>query len=140
MSATVMRYPRDWAALAGPLRSRVGPLADVKMGIGLNFNRLDDTSSTGQTYSSSRASWLLWLLGATDALGGGGGAPPVDAEGVQQLLGSALDFIGVSAYSPISGPGFPLNELENSAFMLGVRSLAGWGLVGPPLALPERRL
>lgn len=59
MSATGMRHPRDWAALAAPLRARVGPLADVKMGVGLNFNRLDDTSSTGQTYGSSRVSWLL---------------------------------------------------------------------------------
>ncbi|GBF88099.1 hypothetical protein Rsub_00811 [Raphidocelis subcapitata] len=120
MSATVMRYPRDWAALAAALKSRVGPLADVRLGIGLNFNRLDDTSSTAQTYTSSRASWLLWLLGATDGLGGGGGAgaPPIDAEGVRQLLG-AIDFMGVSAYAPLSGPGFRSSELENAAFMLG---------------------
>jgi len=53
MSATVMRYPREWAALIDPLRARVGPLADVKFGIGLNFNRLDDTSSTGQVNEGS---------------------------------------------------------------------------------------
>lgn len=40
MSATIMRHPRDWAALTDGLRARVGPLADVKMGVGLNFNRL----------------------------------------------------------------------------------------------------
>jgi hypothetical protein len=40
MSATVMRYPREWGALVEPLRKRVGPLAAVKFGIGLNWNRL----------------------------------------------------------------------------------------------------
>lgn len=39
MSATVMRHPREWAAQVEPLRARVGPLADVRMGVGLNFNR-----------------------------------------------------------------------------------------------------
>lgn len=126
MSASVIRYPRDWAALTSALKSRIGPLADVRMGIGLNFNRLDDTSSTGQTYTSSRASWLLWLLGATDGLGGGGGAPAIDAEGVRSLLG-AIDFLGVSAYAPFTGPGFRSSELENAAFMLGVGFRGGSG-------------
>jgi hypothetical protein len=40
MSATIMRFPRDWAALVAPIRGRMGRAAKVSMGIGLNFNRL----------------------------------------------------------------------------------------------------
>jgi hypothetical protein len=126
MSATVMRYPSDWAALAAPLRARVGPKADARVGVGLNFNRLDDTSSTGQDYTSSRVSWLLWSLGVTDFGGGGGRAPAIDAGAVKRLFeGGDVRFVGVSAYAPLTGPGFQLSELENAAFMLAVR-FGGW--------------
>lgn len=42
MSATVMRFPRQWAALIAPLRKLIGPLAVVKFGVGLNWNRLGE--------------------------------------------------------------------------------------------------
>jgi hypothetical protein len=227
MSATVMRYPREWAALVDPLRARVGPLADVKLGIGLNFNRLDDTSSTGQvgavrggflitlphlfcrdagardgckallhprqrnqtnltksrrpptlhhppaqTFSSSRVSWLMWAAGATGGRGAdrihaytpgpathppcpplnprrtlhdptprtrpdiatGRHVPPIDGPGIKSLIEQKLDFVGVSAYAPLSGPGMQRKEFENAAFMLGVRGAAArWAVrCAPP--------
>ena len=58
MSATVMRFASQWATLVQGLRDRVGSdHADVKIGIGLNFNRLDDVTSVSKTYDSSRLSW-----------------------------------------------------------------------------------
>lgn len=126
MSACIMRYPQDWSQMANVVRQRVigGDVvgvqprikADIRMGVGLNFNRLDDTTSVSQTYDSSRLSWLMWVTGAQ---GTSRGAPPIDKPGVQALMNHDIDFVGLSAYAPLSGPGFALNELENSAFMFG---------------------
>jgi hypothetical protein len=71
MSATIMRFTSAWRALIPGLKQRLlastlpgGPPADVKIGIGLNFNRLDDTTSVSKRYSSSRISWLMWQVRA----------------------------------------------------------------------------
>jgi hypothetical protein len=91
MSATIMRYSSQWGALMPRLRDRVGAAqADVKMGVGLNFNRLDDTTSVSKTYGSSRMSWLAWLVGVE---GGSGDAPPIDANALRTLLSQQLDFV-----------------------------------------------
>jgi hypothetical protein len=109
MSATVMRFASQWAALVPRIKARIGvEHADVLVGIGLNFNRLDDTTSVSQRYGSSRLSWLLWQLGVED----NGDAPPIDAHSLQNLF-STVNFVGISAYAPYSGPGFELNEFEN---------------------------
>jgi hypothetical protein len=88
--------------------------------------RADDTSSTSQTYQSSRLSWAAWALGLSDFFGPAGSAPPLDAAGLRALFQQHLQFVGVSAYAPLSGPGFATKELENAAFTLGV-GRAGWG-------------
>jgi hypothetical protein len=91
MSATIMRYASQWGGLIPRLRDRVGNAhADVKMGVGLNFNRLDDTSSVSKTYGSSRLSWLAWLVGVE---GGAADAPPIDANPLRALLSQQLDFV-----------------------------------------------
>lgn len=88
----------------------------TQMGVGINWNRLDDVSSTSQTFDNSNSlSWLLWLAGADRFTGGGGDAPAIDAEGVRHLF-TSLDFLGVSAYAPYSGAGMPMDELGNAAF------------------------
>lgn len=42
MSATIMRFPRDWIGVIGNLRTRLASVdqLDAKLGVGLNFNRL----------------------------------------------------------------------------------------------------
>lgn len=91
MSATVMRYAGQWVALVPMLRDRISSVhADVKVGIGLNFNRLDDTTSVAKTYSSSRASWLMWQLGVEPTQAD---TPPVDAADLRKLLAEQLDFV-----------------------------------------------
>jgi hypothetical protein len=91
MSATIMRFASQWGALMPRLRDRVGTTqADVKLGVGLNFNRLDDTTSVSKTYGSSRMSWLAWLVGVE---GGSGDAPPIDANALRTLLSQQLDFV-----------------------------------------------
>lgn len=58
MSATIMRFASQWGDLVQTLKDRVGSEhADVKIGIGLNYNRLDDVTSVSKTYDSSRFSW-----------------------------------------------------------------------------------
>lgn len=55
MSATVMRYPEQYHAMIEPLRrtiegSRSGlPQSAVKIGLSMNFNKLDDASSATVT-------------------------------------------------------------------------------------------
>eukprot|EP00879_Flechtneria_rotunda_P011737 GHRR01012258.1.p1 GENE.GHRR01012258.1~~GHRR01012258.1.p1 ORF type:complete len:433 (+),score=130.19 GHRR01012258.1:664-1962(+) len=116
MSACIMRYASDWAKLVQPLKTRITTQhADVKIGVGLNFNRLDDTTSVSKTYESSRLSWMMWLMDAEGQ--GGGDVPPVDAAGLVELFNNQLDFVGISAYAPFTGPDMELNEFENSAFM-----------------------
>ncbi|KAF8057099.1 hypothetical protein HT031_006108 [Scenedesmus sp. PABB004] len=125
MSATVMRFASEWGGLVEGLRARVGGAhADVLLGVGLNFNRLDDTTSVAKTYDSSRLSWLMWQLGAERSAGD---VPPIDGDGVRRLLGEQLDFVGISAYAPYTGPGMALNEFESAAFMFAdeMRSLLG---------------
>jgi hypothetical protein len=119
MSATIMRYASDWGALTKGLRHRIlggSNLVTVKMGVGMNFNRLDDVTSTDQQFGSSRLSWLFWSL---DPEGSGRGAPAIDTSALQALFASQLDFVGISAYAPVSGPGLRLQEFENSAFEFG---------------------
>jgi hypothetical protein len=92
MSATIMRFAAQWGGVIPRLRDRVGSThADVKMGVGLNFNRLDDTTSVSQTYGSSRLSWLAWLTGIEGP--GAGDAPPIDANALRALISQQLDFV-----------------------------------------------
>jgi hypothetical protein len=92
MSATIMRFAAQWGTLIPRLRDRVGNMhADIKMGVGLNFNRLDDTTSVSQTYGSSRLSWLAWLTGVEGP--GSANAPPIDANALRALISQQLDFV-----------------------------------------------
>jgi hypothetical protein len=128
MSATIMRHPGDWGALTSPLRNRIlggdSNLVSVKMGVGMNFNRLDDVTSTNQQFGSSRLSWLFWSM---DPEGSGRGAPDINTAALQSLFASQLDFVGISAYAPVSGPGLRLQEFENSAFEFG-NDMASYGV------------
>jgi hypothetical protein len=92
MSATIMRFAAQWGNLIPRLRDRVGNAhADIKMGVGLNFNRLDDTTSVSQTYGSSRLSWLAWLTGVQGP--GAADAHPIDANALRSLISQQLDFV-----------------------------------------------
>ncbi|WIA33971.1 hypothetical protein OEZ86_007066 [Tetradesmus obliquus] len=126
MSATIMRFAGQWAGIIPRLRDRVGNAhADIKMGVGLNFNRLDDTSSVTKTYDSSRLSWLAWMMGVER---GAADAPPIDANALRSLLSQQLDFVGISAYAPYTGSGMALSEFENAAFMFGNEMRDSYGI------------
>jgi hypothetical protein len=60
--------------------------------------------------------------------GGSAGQAPNDPGAIKDMIENKLSFIGVSAYAPGTGPGFPTNELENAAF--NVKVGAGEGAVG----------
>lgn len=137
MSATIMRYASEWARLVPGLRQRIkGSVAadsvQVKMGIGLNFNRLDDTTSVQKQWGSSRMSWLAWQVGL-ETPGGtqeGGAAPPIDTEGLGRLFGEELQFVAISAYAPynLAGNSLSVNEFENSAFIFCTEMLDSYGI------------
>lgn len=107
MSATVMRFASEWGGLVEGLRRRIGAggHADVQLGIGLNFNRLDDVTSVSKTYDSSRISWLMWQLGAEG--GGGADAPLVDVAGLRRLLQQQLDFVSRGPQPGACAPSVP---------------------------------
>jgi hypothetical protein len=130
MSATVVRFPEQWRALVEKVRSRASApgCPPVRIGVGLNFNRLDDLSSISQTHDSSRLSWAGWALGINDIGRGGGDVPKINGKAFGDTLRS-VEFVSVSAYAPVSGPGFKQDELGNSAFML-VDQLEAVGVPG----------
>jgi hypothetical protein len=109
MGATIAKYPRDWAACVEPLRKIIGDDADVLFGIGVNFTGI----SKSQT--STNMPFFFGFFGAQNT------EPPSDPQGIKSLVEDKLDFIGVSAYAPGTGPGFPINEIENAAFNIKVR-------------------
>lgn len=47
---------------------------------------------------------------------------PPDPAGIKYLIEEKLGFIGISAYAPMTGPGFSPSELENAAFNIKVRA------------------
>lgn len=142
MSATVMRYPSQWAKLVPVVRSIIGDKhADVKVGIGLNFNHLNVVdsqyySNSAQALDPSDGYWLgsgqravsPSVLQSANAFG----APPVDGAVVRRLVSEVIDFVGVSAYAPYSGPAFSRHEFETPrstlAMLCGVMPMA-WTLL-----------
>jgi hypothetical protein len=70
-----------------------------------------------------------------------GRAPPPDSAGdpagVKDLIENRISFIGISAYAPLTGPGFAPKELENSAFNIKVSRVGGPGGARPRLLLPN---
>jgi hypothetical protein len=79
----------------------------VQVGIGLNFNALEAVEG------SSQGSFLGFFGGSRASRYP---VPAIDGPGVYQLLTNQIDFLGISAYAPYTGPGMGLNEFENSAF------------------------
>jgi len=135
MSATIVRFASDWGRLIPGIRQRIAgangsSAVDVKVGVGLNFNRLDDTTSVAKQFDSSRLSWLAWQVGLEPPAGTRDGVPEIDVEGLRQLFTRQLDFLGISAYAPynIAGNSFSLNEFENSAFILCNEMLNEYGI------------
>lgn len=115
MSATLMRFTSDWASLIPTVKSIIGiTYADVKVGVGLNFNALDAVEGVTPNPTTG-------FLGAI--FGGGSttavNTPAIQSANVNDLLSNRIDFVGVSAYSPYSGAGFSLNEFQNAAFNVG---------------------
>jgi len=112
MSATIMRYTQDWSSLIPGVRATLAEsgLADVKVGIGLNFNRLDAVQGSGQPAGG----FFGFLFGARPPPPRN--TPAIDGAAVYNLIANEIDFLGISAYAPYSGPGMPLNEFENSVF------------------------
>lgn len=132
MSATLMRFTSQWAQLVPTIRSIIGDKhADVKVGIGLNFNKLESTEALMAAKSDTDAGYWIGSgqraaptepMPAADGQQGvlaAAAVPPIDSASVKHLLTHIVDFIGVSAYAPYTGPNFRLHELENSAFNCG---------------------
>jgi hypothetical protein len=118
-----MRFASEWSKLVDSMRGRIlgkSSNVTVKIGVGLNFNRLDDTSSVTKEWGSSRLSWLAWQVGVEPPAGSREGVPQIDDGALRDLFNNKLDFLGVSAYAAyrINGGSITLDEYENSAFML----------------------
>lgn len=123
MSATLMRYTSQWATLPAAIKNIVGNKhADVKVGIGLNFNALDATETHPPANSG-----LIGLLVGSGQRASRYPVPGIDGAAVNDLVSNKIDFVGISAYAPYSGAGFGLSEFENSAFNVGeaLKSLGG---------------
>lgn len=115
MSATIMRYTSQWATMVPAIKSIIGGKhADVKVGIGLNFNALDAT----ETHPPQGSGLVGFLLGSGQRAARYP-VPGIDGGAVRDLITNKIDFVGISAYAPYSGPGFGINEFENSAFNVG---------------------
>ena len=108
MGSTISKFPRDWASVVDSVKARVGGDADVLMGIGINFTGLSKEAT------NQGIPLLAVLFGTPVDL-------PPDPAGIKALVEDKLAFIGVSAYAPITGPGFSPSELENAAFNIKVR-------------------
>lgn len=103
-----MRFTKDWASLIPDIRSRLpAELTDVKVGIGLNFNELDATEPGTPSQQKS----LFGLVRVVPQ-----SVPSIDSSAVYDLVANKIDFLGISAYAPYTGPGMALSEFENSAF------------------------
>jgi len=112
-----MRFTSAWASLIPTIKSTIGSThADVKVGVGLNFNALDAVET--QT-SANTGSGVLDMLFGSGARAPRYPVPSIDASGVYDLLSNEVDFLGVSAYAPYSGTGFSTNEFQNAAFNVG---------------------
>lgn len=115
MSATLMRYTSDWATLIPLIKDTVDSnLADVKVGVGLNFNALDAVECANQATTSTGLFGAL--LGAATSTCTNAAAPSIQAAAVNDLLTNKLDFLGISAYAPYSGADFAISEFQNAAF------------------------
>jgi len=112
MSATIMRYTQDWMSVIPGVRATIAEsgLADVKVGIGLNFNRLDAVQGSGPPAGG----FFGFLFGARSPPPRD--TPAINGAAVYDLIANEIDFLGISAYAPYTGPGMPLNEFENSVF------------------------
>lgn len=116
MSATLMRYTAEWQALIPGLRATIGSkYADAKIGVGLNFNALDAVEGGTPPANGGLIGWLV----GSGARASRYPVPNIDAAAVNKLVSQDIDFIGISAYAPYTGPGMQLNEFENSAFNVG---------------------
>jgi hypothetical protein len=129
MGATVAQFPQQWAQLADTMRARVlekaggknNSDADVLIGLGINFTGLVKDAPSGGGGAVPLFGWLLAAPTSTTK------PSQTTSSLIQTLFNEKLDFLGVSAYAPMSGPGFPLKELEAAAF--NVRdSLASYGV------------
>lgn len=110
-----MRYTSDWATLIPLIKDTVDSnLADVKVGVGLNFNALDAVECANQATTST--GFFGALLGAATSTCTNAAAPNIQAAAVKDLLSNKLEFLGISAYSPYSGANFAISEFQNAAF------------------------
>jgi hypothetical protein len=125
-----MRFASDWAALFPVVKSIIGnSLADIKVGVGLNFNALDAVESQpleGSTASSTAGSQLEAGMGSfwsafglstpsAPAVCYPSSVPAINPASVRDLLANKADFLGISAYYPYSGADFVPAEFEASA-------------------------
>jgi hypothetical protein len=128
MSATIMRYTGQWSSLVPAIKSIIGnKYADVKVGIGLNFNALGDT----ETHPPQNTGLMGFFLGSGQRAPRYP-VPGIDGSGVNDLISHKIDFVGISAYAPFNGADFGLSEFENSAFNVAdsLRGLANVNLAG----------
>lgn len=122
-----MRFPSDWTGLVPVVKSIVGSaLADVKVGVGLNFNALDAVesqplegaaASTGSQLEAGMGSFwgLFGRTPSTPAVRYPSSVPAINPASVKDLLANKADFLGISAYYPYSGTDFATAEFVASA-------------------------
>jgi hypothetical protein len=120
-----MRYTTSWSNLYSFVKNTVGTdLADVKVGVGLNFNALDavesqplDAAPSTQTEAGRGSFWNLFgsQEPTAPAVKYPAIVPEIIAANVRDLLSAQLDFLGISAYFPYSSANFDLSEFEASA-------------------------
>lgn len=123
-----MRFSSDWASLFPVVKNIIGSsLADVKVGVGLNFNALDgvesqpldDASTTTNTQNEAGMGsfWSIFVGQASTApkVKFPANVPEINAAAVNDLLSNKADFLGISAYYPYTGANFQVTEFESSA-------------------------
>jgi hypothetical protein len=147
MGVTIARFPASWATLADEMRARVlrgggdqggddkvvpsknddvDDDVDVLVGIGINFTGLFKEAQAASLGAFPIFGWLL-AGPAANRPSPAVAAPNTASSSVKSLIEGKIDFLGLSAYAPMTGAGFALNEFENAAF--NVRdNLASYGV------------
>jgi hypothetical protein len=97
-------------------------LADVKVGVGLNFNALDGVESQpldGSASVTPKAPTLFNFFTGSYSTAPEvkypSFVPVIDASGVRDLLTNRIDFLSISAYYPYTSASFAATEFQNSA-------------------------
>ena len=85
-------------------------VADVKVGAGLSYNPLDAVEGAVTSAAGLFTSFIGGITGMADS-----SVPDIQVINIKELLSDKLDFLGLSAFAPLSGANFATSEFMNSA-------------------------